>query len=282
MKKTKVIIPALGILLLSTAASVTGTVAWFSANSTVKANGMKVNAKAESALVISDALSVGTETAVNFTRAAETLVPATHDSSVALDGEITFASKSGLLYNNTPNIVDAATGYATSGDLDLQPVPDTLTPYAVDYVVYIAAAGQQKTLGAAEKLNVRLGVKKAVYDNLALEDGSYDTWNALSVDFYVSEDINNKGTYKGTLNLKKSGLGGGSEVLPYENTTPVTLLDGGDIIPINKQNTDYLMITMRVYFDGALPKNEAGTQAYVYSNSIQTGDIGFDATFKID
>ena len=44
MKKTKVIIPALGLLLLSTAASVTGTVAWFSANATVTASGMQVTA----------------------------------------------------------------------------------------------------------------------------------------------------------------------------------------------------------------------------------------------
>ena len=55
MKKTKVIIPALGILLLSTAASVTGTVAWFSANNQVTATGMKVQAKAESGIVISNA-----------------------------------------------------------------------------------------------------------------------------------------------------------------------------------------------------------------------------------
>ena len=34
MKKSKVIIPALGVLILSTAASVTGTVAWFTANRT--------------------------------------------------------------------------------------------------------------------------------------------------------------------------------------------------------------------------------------------------------
>ena len=42
MKKTKIIIPALGMLLLSTAASVTGTVAWFSANTSVNAEGMTV------------------------------------------------------------------------------------------------------------------------------------------------------------------------------------------------------------------------------------------------
>ena len=34
MRKSKVIIPALGVLILSTAASVTGTVAWFTANRT--------------------------------------------------------------------------------------------------------------------------------------------------------------------------------------------------------------------------------------------------------
>ena len=52
MKKTKVIIPALGILLLSTAASVTGTVAWFSMNDTVTASGMSVTAKSDAAFLL--------------------------------------------------------------------------------------------------------------------------------------------------------------------------------------------------------------------------------------
>ena len=38
MKKSKIIIPALGMLILSTAASVTGTVAWFTTVSTAQAN----------------------------------------------------------------------------------------------------------------------------------------------------------------------------------------------------------------------------------------------------
>ena len=53
MKKTKVIIPALGLLLLSTAASVTGTVAWFAANASVTASGMQLKAKAEQGILIS-------------------------------------------------------------------------------------------------------------------------------------------------------------------------------------------------------------------------------------
>ncbi len=52
MKKTKIIIPALGMLLLSTAASVTGTVAWFSVNNKVEVSGMQVRTKVQSNLLI--------------------------------------------------------------------------------------------------------------------------------------------------------------------------------------------------------------------------------------
>lgn len=54
MKKTKVLIPALGILSLSMAASITGTVAWFSANATVTANGMKLTAATDTSLAIAN------------------------------------------------------------------------------------------------------------------------------------------------------------------------------------------------------------------------------------
>ena len=66
MKKTKIIIPAMGLLLLSTAASITGTVAWFSVNTTVTANGMSVKAKAQEGITISNA-AAGT---YNFTAAS--------------------------------------------------------------------------------------------------------------------------------------------------------------------------------------------------------------------
>lgn len=66
MKKTKIIIPALGMLLLSTAASVTGTVAWFAMNSTVTASGMNIQAKSDSAyLVVSEALNGTYDTDAN-------------------------------------------------------------------------------------------------------------------------------------------------------------------------------------------------------------------------
>lgn len=54
MKKTKIIVPALGMLLLSTAASVTGTVAWFSANATVNVSGMEVTTQVSGNLLIAE------------------------------------------------------------------------------------------------------------------------------------------------------------------------------------------------------------------------------------
>ncbi len=54
MKKTKIVVPALAVLLLSTAASVSGTVAWFSMNNTVDVKGMTVTTKVSSNLQIAD------------------------------------------------------------------------------------------------------------------------------------------------------------------------------------------------------------------------------------
>ena len=52
MKKTKILVPAAGLLLLSTAASVTGTVAWFAMNTSVSATGMQVKAKSNNTFLL--------------------------------------------------------------------------------------------------------------------------------------------------------------------------------------------------------------------------------------
>lgn len=62
MKKAKIIIPALGMLLLSTAASITGTVAWFSMNTQVTATGMQVTAKSDNTFLLISATNTTAET----------------------------------------------------------------------------------------------------------------------------------------------------------------------------------------------------------------------------
>ena len=58
MKKTKIVIPALGLLLLSTAASVTSTVAWFASNEVVTASSMSIEAKVGANLFIKEGAGV--------------------------------------------------------------------------------------------------------------------------------------------------------------------------------------------------------------------------------
>ena len=80
MKKTKIIIPALGMLLLSTAASVTGTVAWFSANNSVSATGMTVAAKSDGVfLEIAGAADSGTYSDIGTSNVNAQLYPVAHE-----------------------------------------------------------------------------------------------------------------------------------------------------------------------------------------------------------
>ena len=103
MKKTKVIIPALGILLLSTAASVTGTVAWFSSSDTVKANNMNVKARAEQGIVISNENSNDWKEAID----------ASYPTAVALNPTST-ADFSAWYHNSSDDANDAKAGQAAN------------------------------------------------------------------------------------------------------------------------------------------------------------------------
>ena len=86
MKKTKIIIPALGMLLLSTAASVTGTVAWFAANASVQASGMYIQAKSDSSFLIIGTSSVLSDvqnanaTSADISSAHAEVYPVAHDT----------------------------------------------------------------------------------------------------------------------------------------------------------------------------------------------------------
>ena len=103
MKKTKVIIPALGILLLSTAASVTGTVAWFSSSDRVTANNMNVKARAEQGIVISN------ETVDEWKESAD----ASYPTAVALNPTST-ADFSTWYHNSSDDANDAKAGQAAA------------------------------------------------------------------------------------------------------------------------------------------------------------------------
>ena len=109
MKKTKVIIPALGVLLLSTAASVTGTVAWFSMNQTVTANNMSVTIKSDAAFLLigTGAQDLATIKNNKSTTAAGNanvpLFPAAHKDTVTTSATAKSASNWYYKYADLPN-----------------------------------------------------------------------------------------------------------------------------------------------------------------------------------
>ena len=53
MKKSKILVPAVALLALSTAAATTGTVAWFTANTHVEANSLAMKIQTAKDLRIS-------------------------------------------------------------------------------------------------------------------------------------------------------------------------------------------------------------------------------------
>lgn len=56
-KRSKIMAAAMAVMTLSTAAAVTGTVAWFTANNVVSATGMQIQAQAEEGIVIAEELA---------------------------------------------------------------------------------------------------------------------------------------------------------------------------------------------------------------------------------
>ncbi len=122
MKKTKIIVPALGMLLLSTAASVTGTVAWFAVNTTVQVTGLQVRAKAEGGILIApyaltataiteDSGSGNTVTDASFTAPAANSFGASAATSLGIsDLYPTSTATASTWYHATSNSINAATG----------------------------------------------------------------------------------------------------------------------------------------------------------------------------
>ena len=317
MKKTKILVPALAVLALGMAASVTGTVAWFAANNVVNANGMLVRSTTPSSLVIGKTIGangIGKATAIDFETGSgdnlpsdNVLAPASHFDG----GEHT---ENGTLYSVTNgNDVDPVTGLAMAYDgaygadalnnnthesgadgyRDLEytaAVADGSRRNYVDYVCYIASAGGSAiTLGTGGFLQVKVSWT-----------GVTQTTNAATVDFWVkanatSEDVETLGEYKGCLNatgvLASSDHAGApiandADYNPVrtagEGVTYVTLMSPSDTnhtIPTNAADLA-IRVTMRVYIDGALLQNKG--KAYVTTNDVSTAELGIATTFTVD
>ena len=147
MKKTKIIVPALGMLLLSTAASVTGTVAWFSANSQVTATGMTVSAKSDSKLLVinfgESFDASGEATTATSTHAATQLFPVAPAVSLT-SANVETAGSWHYAYSSSTATATASGSYTAC---------TSLTNYVVSESVFI---GLNTTSGLDTASNLKL------------------------------------------------------------------------------------------------------------------------------
>lgn len=114
MKKTKIIVPALGLLLLSTAASISGTVAWFTAQRTFShvTDQFEVK-KLDGALACTVTAGVGTYVATSTTTVL---------AKESAEGDVTSLTDASFDHGTTPTLytdnednTDEATGIANPG-----------------------------------------------------------------------------------------------------------------------------------------------------------------------
>ena len=275
MKKSKIIIPALAMLVMSTAATVTGTVAWFSANKNVYAEGMMVKAQAEGSLVITAGNHFPTvsdhASRFNFQDAsATTLNPSTHAGQ---GGNSEVFGNTGLVKVSNGDQINPETGSQTGATaLTYAAIAsDANSDFYKDYTVYIAGDGND--LLAQDLVITISGV-------LSASTTGYIN-NAISIDFYCAatntESIANaalvaESNFMGTLNLAgyinnaDNKTRTQKQSIRYNGNAAGT----GTGITINKTgSTNCLAVTMRVYFDGNLIEQE-GTGSSVVAGTAYT------------
>lgn len=242
MKKSKIIIPALAMLVLSSAATVTGTVAWFTMNTTAKAEGMVVSAKTSGSLIIKEAnltnpaLPTNSDkaTKVTFPSTAHAFYPSTHDN----------ASPTLLKYVSNGDRVNYETGTRMNEDTTLtyENVGSDDSNYYFDYGVYLAGDGMS--------MNKVLTIS---IDNAA----ELSVNGALSIDFYglaVTTDTfvtAGSGTFLGTLNLAKK-----YNDTQYSSAAKTQIVTQNPVTIGNSKagvaDHGAYAILMRTYYDGAL------------------------------
>ena len=253
MKKTKVIIPALGLLLLSTAASVTGTVAWFAANANVTATGMSITATTDSTfLVISKSSDL---TANAKTVALTTATGNAYPTNWVNTGTEQSASYSWVTGAGTSTSNGALSGNYSSltiseATANLGKVNDKI--YYVYDTVYVGLASGSST-PAGKKL-----VANATFTATAAS-----AYNAcLTVGLDVGSDMSTTADFDEELVLNDTTVGA------HKVSGTATLVSGANL------STTATSIKIYVFFDG---DNSACTTA----NALSLNSISLDLEFEL-
>jgi hypothetical protein len=274
--KSKVIIPALAMIALTTAASATGTVAWFTANQTVTATGLAATVTAGDNLFIaknnsSFAAASSYSTSVSYNGSAAALAPV--------------STVDGINYY-TANSVDAngksATTYAAVTD-NAPNAPATDKVGYIEYDVYLKGTND----GAVEKA-VTLNTLALEYQNstanisgikafrvaVLATDADTTAWsthtteNATLKTIYAPSGAENFTAGASNGAWKAVGAGSALTDITYNANTTIGSIAAGA--------TEYFRVQVRLYVEG----EDTTCLNSVFAN--KKADWKFDIGFAIN
>ncbi len=305
MKKMRKLIPALAMLVLSAVMMSTASYAWFSMNTNVVAEGMKIQAQASGSLVIAqeNASETFMGSSVTTFSAASNYVNATTYKKLSEDTNAKYQwvkADGSKIDADLGSIKSDATDALTAIGQD--DIGEGKIPYYFDFLVYIAANGDEIK---NQKLSATVTFTK-------VENSVAFTGKALSVAFFVLEpeavgyNANEEGsaaTLKTNWEIQQTVATSGTDsktnaIANYWTATDrkqTVVLSDNITIPSAISGTEkkVIPVVMRVYFDGDASEDVSGdnpntpdtetsyTRHYVNSKNIDTNAFGLSVSFNI-
>lgn len=257
MKKSKVLVAAIALLGFSTAASITGTVAWFTANNIVSATGMSIKAEAEEGIVIAEELS-------SYSDASwKTNVTAAHTGSGLDKGFIpTSTSTAAAWYHGNSESADDY--HAGSDENALQAItvaaPTAISGNGVGTATVNGITGRnvyllnhfyvQSTVPGAGILNQDLEIKNVTAQDSSTDEKALTLDKSLRVLFKLGDTVK---IYCPLLeaDFEAEEYAGAAEYVNGVDATPDLLLSNSTIPGyVANSNSSALDVSVYVYFEG--------------------------------
>ncbi len=277
MKKTRKLIPAIAMLLISAVMMSTASFAWFSMNKTVTATGMQVNATADGSLIIGDTISITAEnkTTVALATAATTLKPMDFvtNGKPSADG----TAFTGYAYCNNPDKVDPTTGLASgSNTLYYTAIDASSSGYYIMDTVYLAASGAEisgqditatvtfKNNRTADPAPTALDAnQKSVTVVFHVANAATAADEAAFTDFQAAS---------ATAELT-------TKVVASDTAQAIEIADNVSIpLNVNGSTTSAIPVHILFYIDGGLT---SGNNAIVNSDAGSIANLGIEIAFSI-
>ena len=258
MKKTKIIIPALAMLLLGTAASVSGTVAWFSTSAVANVSGMTVTTQVSSNLMIATDTLASTERIndANFSSSVSTAISALLEPVSTTNGKAFFYT------TDAKSTGDANADVYTRYNAVEAPSDDENTAFnsaygtsgAVGYKDYVFQLKAVNTQGAAK--DIKLTKLNLIYG------GAQDASKAYRVAVFTenlgeagSNPAGGSGTLLGIYSpagasnfVANSAISAADAAPTTISTTAYNTVSNIASVPANK--TNYYKVVVRLFLEG--------------------------------